>query len=61
MTLSKKLFLQRKKKQQMAGKTLEGPPVEMTPEEKLAEKLRVQQLQEESDLSLAKEVFGNFL
>ncbi|BES90303.1 Eukaryotic translation initiation factor 3 subunit G-1 [Nesidiocoris tenuis] len=49
---------ERKKKQQMAGKTLEGPPVEMTPEEKLAEKLRVQQLQEESDLSLAKEVFG---
>ncbi|KAF6216247.1 hypothetical protein GE061_000587 [Apolygus lucorum] len=31
---------------------------EMTPEEKLAEKLKHQKLQEESDLSLAKEVFG---
>lgn len=30
----------------------------MTPEEKLAEKLRAQQLQEESDLELAKETFG---
>ena len=31
----------------------------MTPEEKLAEKLRRQKLQEESDLRLAMETFGN--
>lgn len=30
----------------------------MTPEERLAEKLKHQKLQEESDLTLAKEVFG---
>ena len=33
-------------------------PKELTPEEQLAEKLRRQRLQEESDLCLAKEIFG---
>lgn len=31
---------------------------ELTPEEELAEKLRVKKLQEDSDLELAKEAFG---
>ncbi|KAF6213719.1 hypothetical protein GE061_011441 [Apolygus lucorum] len=44
----------KKREAQMKEKTLE----EMTPEERLAEKLRQQKLQEESDLCLAKEVFG---
>lgn len=32
----------------------------MTPEEKVADKLKRQKLQEEADLTLAKEVFGEF-
>lgn len=31
---------------------------ELTPEEQLADKLRLKKLQEESDLELAKETFG---
>lgn len=33
---------------------------ELTPEEQLADKLRLKKLQEESDLELAKETFGEF-
>lgn len=34
---------------------------ELTPEEQLADKLRLKKLQEESDLELAKETFGKLL
>ncbi|XP_075063618.1 eukaryotic translation initiation factor 3 subunit J [Mixophyes fleayi] len=49
-----------KKKQEELKKRLEEPeePVEVSSEEQLAEKLRLKQLQEESDLELAKEAFG---
>lgn len=33
---------------------------ELTPEEQLADKLRLQKLQEEADLELAKETFGEW-
>lgn len=36
----------------------ESKNAELTPEEELAEKLRVKKLQEDSDLELAKEAFG---
>ncbi|XP_061671480.1 eukaryotic translation initiation factor 3 subunit J-B [Syngnathoides biaculeatus] len=44
-----------KKKQELKEKELEQ---ELTPEEQLAEKLRVQKLQEDADLELAKDAFG---
>lgn len=34
---------------------------ELTPEQQLAEKLKVQKMQEEADLELAKEAFGKIL
>ncbi|XP_010144827.1 PREDICTED: eukaryotic translation initiation factor 3 subunit J, partial [Eurypyga helias] len=49
-----------KKKQEELKKRLEAPEEqrELTPEEQLADKLRLKKLQEESDLELAKETFG---
>nr|XP_047902239.1 eukaryotic translation initiation factor 3 subunit J [Anser cygnoides] len=51
---------QQKKKQEELKKRLEAPEEhrELTPEEQLADKLRLKKLQEESDLELAKETFG---
>ena len=43
------------------GGSLEKVVEELTPEQKLAEKLRAQKLQEESDLRLAMETFGEWL
>lgn len=39
----------------------ESEDTELTPEEELAEKIRVKKLQEDSDLELAKEAFGEYL
>lgn len=49
-----------KKKQEELKKRLEEPEetVQLSPEEQLAEKLRLQKLQEDADLELAKEAFG---
>ncbi|XP_077328818.1 eukaryotic translation initiation factor 3 subunit J [Lithobates pipiens] len=50
-----------KKKQEELKKRIEEPepePEELSPEEQLAEKLRLKKLQEEADLELAKEAFG---
>ncbi|XP_075714494.1 eukaryotic translation initiation factor 3 subunit J isoform X2 [Rhinoderma darwinii] len=49
-----------KKKQEEVKKKLEEPeePVVLSPEDQLAEKLRLIQLQEDADLELAKEAFG---
>ncbi|XP_007445157.2 eukaryotic translation initiation factor 3 subunit J, partial [Python bivittatus] len=49
-----------KKKQEEVKKRLEASEEskELTPEEQLADKLRLQKLQEEADLELAKETFG---
>nr|XP_056721715.1 eukaryotic translation initiation factor 3 subunit J [Euleptes europaea] len=51
---------QQKKKQEEIKKRLEASEEtkELTPEELLADKLRLQKLQEEADLELAKETFG---
>lgn len=51
---------QQKKRQEEIRKRLEEPeePKVLTPEEQLADKLRLKKLQEESDLELAKETFG---
>ncbi|XP_048887325.1 eukaryotic translation initiation factor 3 subunit J-B isoform X2 [Brienomyrus brachyistius] len=51
---------QLKKKEELKNKLeLESEEItELTPEEQLEEKLRVQKLQEEADLELAKEAFG---
>uniref|UniRef100_H0VLC3 Eukaryotic translation initiation factor 3 subunit J n=2 Tax=Cavia porcellus TaxID=10141 RepID=H0VLC3_CAVPO len=51
---------QQKKRQEEIKKRLEEPeePKVLTPEEQLADKLRLKKLQEESDLELAKETFG---
>ncbi|XP_028926146.1 eukaryotic translation initiation factor 3 subunit J [Ornithorhynchus anatinus] len=51
---------QQKRRQEEIKKRLEEPeePKELTPEEQLADKLRLKKLQEESDLELAKETFG---
>ncbi|XP_010876906.2 eukaryotic translation initiation factor 3 subunit J-B [Esox lucius] len=46
----------RKKQEELKKKLAEDE--ELTPEQQLAEKLRVQKLQEEADLELAKEAFG---
>ncbi|CAL1603787.1 unnamed protein product [Knipowitschia caucasica] len=47
-----------RKKQQEEEEELSKSQAELTPEELIAEKLRVQKLQEESDLELAKDAFG---
>ncbi|XP_073474361.1 eukaryotic translation initiation factor 3 subunit J [Aquarana catesbeiana] len=48
-----------KKKQEELKKRIEEPePEELSPEEQLAEKLRLKKLQEDADLELAKEAFG---
>ncbi|CAG4947913.1 eukaryotic translation initiation factor 3 subunit J [Colias croceus] len=52
--IAEKERLEREKAERLAAEKEE----EMTPEEKLAEKLRRQRLQEESDLRLAMETFG---
>uniref|UniRef100_A0A9L0RMK0 Eukaryotic translation initiation factor 3 subunit J n=10 Tax=Boreoeutheria TaxID=1437010 RepID=A0A9L0RMK0_HORSE len=51
---------QQKKRQEEIKKRVEEPeePKVLTPEEQLADKLRLKKLQEESDLELAKETFG---
>ncbi|CAO2586289.1 Eukaryotic translation initiation factor 3 subunit J [Lemmus lemmus] len=51
---------QQKKRQEEIRKRLEESeePKVLTPEEQLADKLRLKKLQEESDLELAKETFG---
>ncbi|KAM4744699.1 eukaryotic translation initiation factor 3 subunit J-B [Anableps anableps] len=49
---------QLRKKQQELKKEMEEKPEELTPEEQLAEKLRVKKLQEDADLELAKDAFG---
>uniref|UniRef100_A0A1A8ET52 Eukaryotic translation initiation factor 3 subunit J n=1 Tax=Nothobranchius korthausae TaxID=1143690 RepID=A0A1A8ET52_9TELE len=46
------------KKKQDQMKELEENKEELTPEEQLAEKLRVKKLQEDADLELAKDAFG---
>ncbi|XP_029494899.1 eukaryotic translation initiation factor 3 subunit J-A [Oncorhynchus nerka] len=48
----------RKKQQELLKKKLEEEEEELTPEQQLAEKLKVQKMQEEADLELAKEAFG---
>ncbi|XP_030270374.1 eukaryotic translation initiation factor 3 subunit J-B [Sparus aurata] len=47
-----------KKKQQELKKAMDEKQEELTPEEQLAEKLRVKKLQEDADLELAKDAFG---
>ncbi|XP_073509602.1 eukaryotic translation initiation factor 3 subunit J isoform X2 [Phyllobates terribilis] len=49
-----------KNKQEEMKKRLEEPeePVNLSPEEQMAEKLRLKKLQEDADLELAKEAFG---
>ncbi|XP_041843359.1 eukaryotic translation initiation factor 3 subunit J-B [Melanotaenia boesemani] len=48
----------KKKQQELQEKELEDEEVQLTPEEQLAEKLRVKKLQEDADLELAKDAFG---
>ncbi|XP_040925880.1 eukaryotic translation initiation factor 3 subunit J-B isoform X2 [Betta splendens] len=48
----------KKKQQEQKEKELENKEEELTPEEQLAEKLRVKKLQEDADLELAKDAFG---
>ncbi|KAF3686503.1 CTD small phosphatase-like protein 2 [Channa argus] len=47
----------KKKQQELMDKELENKQPELSPEEQLAEKLRVKKLQEDADLELAKEAF----
>uniref|UniRef100_A0A8C9YEC3 Eukaryotic translation initiation factor 3 subunit J n=1 Tax=Sander lucioperca TaxID=283035 RepID=A0A8C9YEC3_SANLU len=47
-----------KKKQQELKNELEKEKEELSPEEQLAEKMRVKKLQEDADLELAKDAFG---
>ncbi|XP_026095054.1 eukaryotic translation initiation factor 3 subunit J-A-like isoform X2 [Carassius auratus] len=57
--IKEKENLQRKKQEELQKRLEESKnSTELTPEEELAEKLRVKKLQEDSDLELAKEVFG---
>ncbi|XP_057185412.1 eukaryotic translation initiation factor 3 subunit J-A isoform X2 [Triplophysa rosa] len=57
--IKEKESLQRKKQEELKQQQLEESITnELTPEEELAEKLRVKKLQEDSDLELAKEAFG---
>ncbi|KAI7811825.1 putative eukaryotic translation initiation factor 3 subunit J-A-like [Triplophysa rosa] len=56
--IKEKESLQRKKQEELKQQQLEESITnELTPEEELAEKLRVKKLQEDSDLELAKEAF----
>nr|XP_020464560.1 eukaryotic translation initiation factor 3 subunit J [Monopterus albus] len=48
----------KKKQQELKDKELQDKEAELTPEEQLAEKLRVKKLQEDADLELAKDAFG---
>lgn len=52
-------YLQRKRREELEKRENERLS-EMTPEELVAEKLRRQKMQEESDLLLAKQLLGNF-
>ncbi|NP_001085202.1 eukaryotic translation initiation factor 3 subunit J [Xenopus laevis] len=57
--IKEKENLQKKRKEELKKQALESSNLpEITPEEQLAEKLRQQKLQEDSDLELAKEAFG---
>ncbi|XP_051545481.1 eukaryotic translation initiation factor 3 subunit J-A isoform X2 [Myxocyprinus asiaticus] len=57
--IKEKENLQRKKQEELKKQSEESKnSTERTPEEELAEKLRVKKLQEDSDLELAKEAFG---
>ncbi|KAK3558385.1 hypothetical protein QTP86_017991 [Hemibagrus guttatus] len=58
--IKEKESLQKKKQEELQKQQLEDSKdsTECTPEEELAEKLRVKKLQEDSDLELAKEAFG---
>lgn len=56
--LNEKLLEKERLAQKAVDENVGKDVKDMTPEEKLAEKLRRQKCQEESDLSLAKEVFG---
>ncbi|KAF4095287.1 eukaryotic translation initiation factor 3 subunit J-A [Onychostoma macrolepis] len=57
--IKEKESLQRKKQEELLKQLQESESsTELTPEEELAEKLRVKKLQEDSDLELAKEAFG---
>ncbi|XP_030045686.1 eukaryotic translation initiation factor 3 subunit J [Microcaecilia unicolor] len=49
---------QKKKQEELKRRLQESAPQELTVDEQLAEKLRLKQLQEEADLELAKEAFG---
>uniref|UniRef100_A0A1Q3F7I2 Eukaryotic translation initiation factor 3 subunit J n=1 Tax=Culex tarsalis TaxID=7177 RepID=A0A1Q3F7I2_CULTA len=58
-TLQQKIVEKEKQKQEEAERRrLEKEAEDMTPEQKLAEKLRLQKLQEESDLKNAMDTFG---
>lgn len=58
-TLQQKIFEKEKQKQEEAERRMQEKELEsMTPEQKLAEKLRLQKLQEESDLKNAMDTFG---
>ncbi|TRY81688.1 hypothetical protein DNTS_026000 [Danionella cerebrum] len=54
--IKEKENLQKKKQEELRKRLEDTTP--LTPEEELAEKLRVKKLQEDSDLELAKEAFG---
>ncbi|XP_061077797.1 eukaryotic translation initiation factor 3 subunit J-A-like isoform X2 [Conger conger] len=57
--IKEKEILQRKKQEELKKRLDQSPEKDdITAEEELAEKLRVQQLQEEADLELAKDAFG---
>ncbi|XP_051548743.1 eukaryotic translation initiation factor 3 subunit J-A-like isoform X2 [Myxocyprinus asiaticus] len=57
--IKEKENLQRKKQEELRKQAEESKnSTERTPEEELAERLRVKKLQEDSDLELAKETFG---
>ncbi|XP_034047640.1 eukaryotic translation initiation factor 3 subunit J-B [Thalassophryne amazonica] len=56
--IKEKENLQRKKQQEMKEQENKDKQTELSPEEQLAEKLRVKKLQEDSDLELAKDAFG---
>ncbi|XP_017569126.1 eukaryotic translation initiation factor 3 subunit J-A [Pygocentrus nattereri] len=57
--IKEKESLQRKRQEELRKQLEESKDsTELTPEEELAEKLRVKKLQEDSDLELAKDAFG---
>ncbi|KAE8618616.1 hypothetical protein XENTR_v10009427 [Xenopus tropicalis] len=51
--------LHKKRQEEVNQQEKEGTAPELSPEEQLAEKLRLKKLQEDSDLELAKEAFGD--